>query len=306
MLAACPVQATSRRRPSSAASRSARSRLRSAHRPDARSARSARTARCSTCGPTLAHTDIPRRTRSSRYASRPAPVGLVEAVGAVPRNGHRLDPGPDRAGQLGQRRPPGDQVGGLGQVVTGQPEPGKPSGVGVVVREHHHPASHPPHFAQPGDRVRPVVNGAERHRGVEGLVRERKASRAGRHARRRARGTVRAHDRRRFHRDDVQAGRLVGAGAGPDIQAPSARRRARPRPGPRSAARSAGSPGTCRRWCRTTARRTCRRLPGCHPDSDGQLSDRYIEPIYRTIDGITSPRKGRRWPARASTRGVAM
>jgi hypothetical protein len=56
------VQAISRRRPSSAASRSTRSRLRSAHRPDARSSPRLRTARCSGSGPTLAQTDIPRRT----------------------------------------------------------------------------------------------------------------------------------------------------------------------------------------------------------------------------------------------------
>ena len=56
------VQAISRRRPSSAASRSAMSRLRSAHRPDARSLRRLCTARCSACGPTLAQADIPRRT----------------------------------------------------------------------------------------------------------------------------------------------------------------------------------------------------------------------------------------------------
>jgi hypothetical protein len=56
------VQAISRRRPSSAASRATRSRLRSAHRPETRSSRRLRTARCSTSGPTLAHTDTPRRT----------------------------------------------------------------------------------------------------------------------------------------------------------------------------------------------------------------------------------------------------
>src|SRR5260370_39601179 len=33
----------------------------------------------------------------------PAPVGLVETVSAVPRDGHRFHPGSDRAGQLGQR-----------------------------------------------------------------------------------------------------------------------------------------------------------------------------------------------------------
>lgn len=56
------VQAISSRRPSSAASRATRSRLRSAHRPETRSSRRLRTARCSTSGPTLAHTDTPRRT----------------------------------------------------------------------------------------------------------------------------------------------------------------------------------------------------------------------------------------------------
>jgi hypothetical protein len=58
----CGVQATSRRRPSSAASRPTKSRLRCAHRPETRSSRRLRTARCSTSGPTLAHTDTPRRT----------------------------------------------------------------------------------------------------------------------------------------------------------------------------------------------------------------------------------------------------
>jgi hypothetical protein len=56
------VQVTSRRRPSSAASRATRSRLRSAHRPETRSSRRLRTARCSVSGPTLAHTDTPPRT----------------------------------------------------------------------------------------------------------------------------------------------------------------------------------------------------------------------------------------------------
>jgi hypothetical protein len=56
------VQAISKRAPSSATSRSTTSRLRSAHRPDARSSRRLCTALCSASGPTLAHTDIPRRT----------------------------------------------------------------------------------------------------------------------------------------------------------------------------------------------------------------------------------------------------
>jgi hypothetical protein len=62
----------------------------------------------------------------------PAPVGLEEAVRALPRNEHRLDPGSDRAGLLGQRRSARDEFSDLGQVVTSQPEPAKPSGVTAV------------------------------------------------------------------------------------------------------------------------------------------------------------------------------
>lgn len=56
------IQDISRRRPRSAASRSARSLLRSAHRPESRSSLRLRTARRSASGPTLVHTDIARRT----------------------------------------------------------------------------------------------------------------------------------------------------------------------------------------------------------------------------------------------------
>jgi DNA polymerase III epsilon subunit-like protein len=64
-----PAQAMSRRRPSSASSSARRSPLRSAHRPVSRSSRRLSTVRCSARCPTLAHTDTPRRTGSSRYAS---------------------------------------------------------------------------------------------------------------------------------------------------------------------------------------------------------------------------------------------
>jgi riboflavin biosynthesis pyrimidine reductase len=148
----------------------------------------------------------------------PAPVGLEEAVGAVPRNEHRFRAGSDRAGLLGQRRPAGEKVSDLRQVVASEPEPAMPSGVTGVEGEHHHAASHAPHLAQPGDRVPPVMNGADCHRGVEGLVLEREALRGGSHARRRACGALRPHDRRRFHRGDVAVRGLVGAGAGPDVQ----------------------------------------------------------------------------------------
>jgi hypothetical protein len=77
--AGSPAQATSRRRPSSAASRPARSRLRSAHRPDARSVRRLCTARCSasarlwprsTCRGGHARPGMPRAGASRRGKSR--------------------------------------------------------------------------------------------------------------------------------------------------------------------------------------------------------------------------------------------
>src|ERR1700677_3523366 len=94
----------------------------------------------------------------------PAPVGFVEAVNAVPRDGHRFYPVSDRPGQLGQGRSAGPEVIVLGQVVTIQPEP---IGVSGVVREYHHATGNPPHLAQARERVLPVMNGGESHRGVE-------------------------------------------------------------------------------------------------------------------------------------------
>src|SRR6266705_5687063 len=148
----------------------------------------------------------------------PAPIGLEEAVRAVPWNEHRLHAGSDRAGLLGQRRPADAEVSDLRQVVASKPEPTTPSGVTGVEREDHHAASHAPHLAQARDRVLPVMNGAKGHRGVEGPVLERNALRDSSHARCCACGTLRTHERRRFHRGDVTAGGLVGAGASPDIQ----------------------------------------------------------------------------------------
>ena len=146
---------------------------------------------------------------------RPAPEGLEKPVRAVPRNEHRLGPGSDRAGQVGQRRPASPEVGVLRQVVTIQPEPIRFT---CIDREHHHAASHAPHLAQARDRILPVIDGRGSHRGVEGLVLERKALGGGRHARRCVCGALRTHHRRRLHRSHVTAGRLVGAGARPDIQ----------------------------------------------------------------------------------------
>ena len=93
---------------------------------------------------------------------RPAPVGLEEAVFAVPRNEHRLDPGPDCAGQLGSE--PNAGGSDLGQVVTSQPEPAAPGPFTGVTSEDHHAPSHALHFAHTGDRVWPVMNGGKSHR----------------------------------------------------------------------------------------------------------------------------------------------
>src|SRR5205085_7340803 len=124
----------------------------------------------------------------------PAPVGLEEAVSAVPRNEHRLDAGSDRVGLLGQRRAADAEVSDLRQVVASKPEPTTPSGVTGVEREDHHAASHAPHLAQARDRVMPVMNGANGHRSVEGLALERKALRDSSHAWPRACGTLRTHE----------------------------------------------------------------------------------------------------------------
>ena len=145
----------------------------------------------------------------------PAPVGVVEAVSALPRNEHRLGPSSDRAGQFGQRRAAVPEAGELGQVVTIQPEQ---IGVAGVVGERHHAASDAPHLAQARDRVPPVIDSGKSHRRVERLVLEREALRDGGHARRRSRGALRPHDRRRFHGGDVTVGGLVRPGARPDVQ----------------------------------------------------------------------------------------
>ena len=122
--ASLSVQAISRRAPSSAASRSRRSRLRSAHRPEARSSRRLCTALCSASGPTAGPDRYSATDVLVQVCLGPAPVGLEEAVSAVPRDEHRFHPGSDRVGQLGQRWPGPDAVGSdLGQVVTSQPEP---------------------------------------------------------------------------------------------------------------------------------------------------------------------------------------
>ena len=149
-------------------------------------------------------------------------------------------PGSDRAGQLGQRCQDSERplkASELGQVVASQPELARVTG---VEQEHHHAASDAPHLAQAGDRVLPVMNGAHSHRGVEGLVIERQVLGRSGQARRRVREALRTHERRRFHREDVAVGRLVGPGARPDVQdGPGIAERS---PDPRSDARF-GAPG---------------------------------------------------------------
>src|SRR5919198_6305933 len=78
----------------------------------------------------------------------PAPVGLEEAVSAVPRDEHWFYSGSDCAGQFGSEADAGG--GDLGQVVTSQPEPATPAAVTGVAGEHPHAASNAPHFAQAG------------------------------------------------------------------------------------------------------------------------------------------------------------
>src|SRR6185503_12691299 len=99
----------------------------------------------------------------------PAPVRLEEAVGAVPWDQHRLDPGSDLTGQRGDRRPADQELSDLGEVVASQPEAMEPAGITGVVREHDDSTSDTAHLTQACDRVRPVMNGGERHRSVEGL-----------------------------------------------------------------------------------------------------------------------------------------
>ena len=215
---AAQAQPMSSRRPRSAASRSTRSRLRSAHRPGRDVVAEGAHRPPLDLGPDPVPDGHPATHLGVQVGLGPTPVGLEETVNAVPGNDHRLHPGVDRARLLGQRRPADEEAGHLGQVVAGEPEPVKPARFGAVVREHHHPTGHPPQLAQSGERVGPVVHGGERHRGVERLVVEREAQRVRRHARRGAGRALRAHHRRRFHRDDVAVRRLVGAGARPDIQ----------------------------------------------------------------------------------------
>jgi len=61
-------------------------------------------------------------------------------------------------------------LGEPGQVVPGQPEPARVAGVEL---QHDHPAGHPGHLGQAGERVSPVLIGQHAHRRVETLIGER-------------------------------------------------------------------------------------------------------------------------------------
>ena len=147
----------------------------------------------------------------------PTPIGLEEAVSAVPGDRHRFHVGTDGPSQLGQRRPANEEVSNLRQVVAGKPEPATPPGIAAVKGEHHRALSNALHLHQTRDRVRPVVDRGEGHRRVEGLVLERKALRYGRYARCRTCGPLGTHQCRRIHGDYVTAGRFVGASTSPDV-----------------------------------------------------------------------------------------
>lgn len=137
------THATSRRRPRSAASRSARSPSRSVHRPESRSSPRLRTR------PPLGLRPDPRphRHRTAyvilQVRRRAAPVRLEQAISAVPRDGHRLGAGAiasavppsDRVGRATQRAKFREDAGELGQAVAGEPELVLPAGLVGVERK---------------------------------------------------------------------------------------------------------------------------------------------------------------------------
>jgi hypothetical protein len=77
------------------------------------------------------------------------------------------------------------------------------------VGEYHDPAGDPLHLAQPGDRVLPVMNRGDGHRGVEGLVSERQVLRYSGDAGRGTGRALSAHEGGWLDRDDVPAGRFA-------------------------------------------------------------------------------------------------
>jgi hypothetical protein len=139
---------------------------------------------------------------------------MEEAIGAVPRDRHGLHAGADRSGPFCERGT-ASKLGELGKVITGEPERTGSRGVEL---KHHDTAGDAAHLTRPGDRIGPVVVGQRAHRGVEGLVGEREAARAGSHAPSRARWPLGAHDGRRLYRRHVTIGRFIGTGARPTFK----------------------------------------------------------------------------------------
>ena len=206
----------------------------------------------------------PDRARPTpRYRDGHPRPGTPRAGASRPRRSHRHSPtgwAPVRSG-LRSRRPGraarpdsgAPQVGELGQVVTSQPELARVTG---VEEEHDDATSDAPHLAQPGDRVLPMMNGAHRHRGVEGLVVERQVLRGSGQARRRVR-EVAANASARTVRPRGPGGRKVRRNRCRHRHSGrSGHRRAPPRSAPRCGVRCAGSRCRWLRWSRTAACRT--------------------------------------------------
>ena len=98
---------------------------------------------------------------------RAPPVGVKEAVGAVPGDRHGVHSRANRLGALAEGRAARGERGELGEVVADQPEAGWQR---VVPLKDDDASGDAPHLAQARDRIGPVVVGEDRHRGVEGLI----------------------------------------------------------------------------------------------------------------------------------------
>jgi hypothetical protein len=90
--------------------------------------------------------------------------------------------------------------------------------VAATVGEDHDPPRHPLHLGQPGLHVGPVVDGLQRHRGIEAAVLEGQRFGARPHHRRRVGGTLGDHLRRRLDRRHPPLAGLIPAGARADVQ----------------------------------------------------------------------------------------
>ena len=103
----------------------------------------------------------------------------------------------------------------LGEVVGD--DPALDDDLGVDGQQHDATAGDPPHLGQPGIEVLPVVDRQHAHRRIDALVAERQRLGDAFHGRARPRRPLGDHHRRGLDRDDVAVGRLVGPGAGADV-----------------------------------------------------------------------------------------